>query len=64
MGELTVVLITVIASSLLNPFLNYMISSRCTHIKTCCIECTREVLDENENKNKNKNNDNIVNNQL
>jgi len=58
MGELSVILITVIASSLLNPFLNYMIHSRCTRIKTCCMECDREVLDENKNKNNDNDNDN------
>jgi len=59
----SVILITVIASALLTPFLNYIIHSRCTRIKTCCIECDREVLEDNENKH-NKNNDNIGNNQL
>lgn len=59
----SVILITVIASALLTPFLNYIIHSRCTRIKTPCMECDREVLEDNENK-QNKINDNIGNNQL
>ena len=55
----SIILITVIASALLNPFLNYMIHSRCTRIKTCCIECDREIIeDDNNNNNNNNNNDN------
>jgi hypothetical protein len=41
----SVILITVIASALLSPFLNYMIHSRCSRIKCGCIECDREVLE-------------------
>ena len=52
----SVILITVIASALLNPFLNYLVNSRCTKIKCCCIECDRDVLDENKNKDNNDNN--------
>ena len=56
----SVILITIIASALLNPFLNYMVNSRCSKIKCCCIECDREVLSElqelEENKKKNNNN--------
>jgi len=44
----SVILITVIASALLSPFLNYMIHSRCSRIKCGCIECDREVLDESQ----------------
>ena len=56
----SVILITVIASALLNPFLNYLVNSRCSKIKCCCIECDREVLSELQDleKNKKKNNNN------
>ena len=56
----TVILITVIASALLNPFLNYLVNSRCSKIKMCCIECDREVLDEHHDlqQSNKKNNDN------
>lgn len=43
MGE-SIILITVIATALLNPILTYLINSRCSKIKCCCIECDREVL--------------------
>lgn len=42
----TIILITVIASALLNPVLTYLVNSRCSKIKCCCIECDREVLNE------------------
>ena len=42
----SIILITIIASALLNPFLNYLVNSRCSKIKCCCIECDREVLSE------------------
>jgi hypothetical protein len=42
----TVILITVISSALLTPFLNYLYNSRCTHIKCCCMECDRTIKDE------------------
>ena len=52
----SVILITVIASALLSPFLNYMIHSRCSRIKCGCIECDREVLDDNPNQTPKNNN--------
>jgi hypothetical protein len=55
MGE-SIILITVIASALLTPFFNYMMHSRCIRIKTCCIECEREILDEKKNNNNANNN--------
>lgn len=59
----SIILITIIASALLNPFLNYLVNSRCSKIKCCCIECDREVLSElqdlEENKKKNNNNNQI-----
>lgn len=45
MGE-SIILITVIATALLNPILTYLINSRCSKIKCCCMECDREVLNE------------------
>ena len=51
----SVILITVIASALLAPFLNYLVHSRCSRIKCCCIECDREVL-EQDNEQKAENN--------
>ena len=44
----TVILITVISSALLTPFLNYLYNSRCTYIKCCCLECNRKIKDEEE----------------
>ena len=44
----TVILITVISSALLSPFLNYLYNSRCHHIKCCCLECDRTITDENK----------------
>ena len=41
----SVILITVIASALLTPFLNYLMHSRCSHINCWGIECTREVAE-------------------
>jgi len=52
----SVILITVIASALLNPLLSYLIHSRCNHIECCCIKCDREILDENEKKEVQKSN--------
>jgi hypothetical protein len=42
----SIILITVIATALLNPILTYLVNSRCSKIKCCCIECDREVLNE------------------
>jgi hypothetical protein len=41
----SVILITVIASALLTPFLNYLMHSRCSHINCWGAECTREVAE-------------------
>jgi hypothetical protein len=48
----TVILITVISSALLSPFLAYLYNSRCHHIKFCCgcMECDRTITDEDSNK--------------
>jgi len=56
----SIILITVIASALLNPFLNYLVNSRCSKIKCCCIECNREVLTELQNLEENKKNNNQI----
>jgi len=50
----TIILITVIASALLNPVLTYLVNSRCSKIKCCCIECDREVLNELNNLSNNR----------
>ncbi len=47
----SLILFTIIGSTLLNPFLNYLIHSRCTHMECGCIKCDREVL-EDESKEK------------
>jgi hypothetical protein len=39
-------LLVVIANTIMIPLLNYLINSRCINIKCCCIECTRELIDE------------------
>ena len=56
----SIILITVIASALLNPFLNYLVNSRCSKIKCFCIECNREVLAELQNLEENKKNNNQI----
>ena len=53
-----VVLIVLIANTLLQPILTYMINSRCTRIKCGCIEIDRMPI---ENKNKKNNIENIEN---
>ena len=37
-------LIVVIANLIIQPLLQYLLHSRCSHIKMCCIECDREIL--------------------
>ena len=58
----SIILFTIIASTILNPFLNYLVNSRCSKIKCCCLECDREVFSEiqdlEENKKKKNNNAN------
>jgi len=57
------VLIVLIANTLLQPILTYMINSRCVRIKCGCIEIDRELLpietkteeDKDKDKDKNKN---------
>ena len=56
MSGTSIILITVIASALLNPLLSYLIHSRCNHIECCCIKCDREVLDDNPTQPPNDNN--------
>lgn len=47
----TVILITVISSAILSPFLNYLYNSRCKKIYFCggCINCEREIVDNDNN---------------
>lgn len=42
----SVILFAVIGTALLNPILNYLVNSRCSKIRCCCLECDREVLPE------------------
>ena len=43
-------LIVVIANLIIQPLLQYLLHSRCSHIKMCCIECDREILKAKEEK--------------
>jgi len=43
-----IILITVIANLLITPFLQYLIASRCSKIKICCMECDRDVITKKE----------------
>ena len=48
--ELT--LITVIGNLLLQPILQYLLNSRCSHVDCLCVSCDREVLNKtNEQEN-------------
>ena len=38
-------LYVVAANLLLQPLLQYLLHSRCTHVELCCIKCDRTVLD-------------------
>lgn len=55
-----IVLIVLIANTLLQPILTYMINSRCTKIKCGCIEIDRELSVENKKENKNEDSDSKV----
>lgn len=44
----TIILVTVISSALLSPFLSYLYSSRCHRIKCCCMECDRTIVNDKE----------------
>ena len=41
-----ITLIAVIANLILQPLLQYLLHSRCSEVDICCINCKREVLDE------------------
>jgi len=43
-----ITLISVLANLIFQPLLQYLIHSRCSHIKMCCIECDREILKSKE----------------
>lgn len=45
MEQDTITMITVIANLFLTPILQYLIASRCSKIRCCCIECDRDVVD-------------------
>ena len=52
-----IILITLIANLLFQPLLQYLISSKCKHIRMGCIECDR-VVEEKSKKNDIENNNN------
>jgi hypothetical protein len=56
----TVILITVISSAILSPFLNYLYNSRCKKITCCCMNCEREIVD-NDNETTQIPNSNVKN---
>ena len=37
-------LYVVVANLLLQPLLQYLLHSRCTHVEMCCVKCDRTVL--------------------
>lgn len=51
MEVIDVVLITSISNLILQPILQYMLNSRCTHIEVGCIKCDRELKKENKENN-------------
>ena len=48
-----ITLISVLANLIFQPLLQYLIHSRCSHIKMGCIECDREILKAKEEKEEN-----------
>ena len=38
-------LYVVIANLILQPLLQYLLHSRCTHVEFCCIKCDRTLLE-------------------
>ena len=38
-------LIVVVGNLILQPLLQYLPHSRCTHVEMCCLKCNRSVLD-------------------
>lgn len=58
----TIILITIISSALLSPFLNYLYNSRCKKITCCCINCEREIVDNDNNEITQIPNSNVKNN--
>lgn len=45
-----ITLITVLANLIIQPMLQYLLHSRCSHIKMGCIECDRQILKSKEEK--------------
>ena len=41
-------LLVVIINTILPPLFQYLIHSRCSHIKMGCLECDRKVLEPND----------------
>lgn len=41
-------LIVVISNMILTPFLQYLLHSRCSEINCCCINCKRDIKEDNE----------------
>jgi hypothetical protein len=50
MNTIDIILITSISNLILQPILQYMLNSRCTHIEVGCIKCDRQLKkDKKEN---------------
>lgn len=47
-------LLVVIMNTILHPLFAYLLHSRCSHIKMCCIECDRRVIDPSNPENDNE----------
>ena len=47
----------VIANLLLQPLLQYLLHSRCTHVEMGCIKCQRTVLEKTKNNAQNNSED-------
>ena len=43
MNTVDIILITSISNLILQPILQYMLNSRCTHIQMGCIECDKTL---------------------
>ena len=49
-NTIDIILITSISNLILQPILQYMLNSRCTHIEVGCIKCDRQLKkDKKEN---------------
>jgi len=43
-------LLVVLLNTIMTPLFSYMLHSRCSRIKLCCIECDRQVLEPDKDK--------------